>query len=138
MDYPPDYLRGIALFNRGDYFESHETWEDVWRATATPEREFYQGLIQVAVCLCHMHNGNTQGARRLFDRAIGHMAPFRPAHMGLNLERFIEDVHGCFTPVRAAERDQSVAVHSVVVPKIELSPSPVSWPDMEEFGDEPR
>ena len=34
--YDPRYLAGIVLFNRGDYFEAHEVWEDLWMETAGP------------------------------------------------------------------------------------------------------
>jgi uncharacterized protein len=27
---PPDLLKGIAQFNRGEYFEQHETLERLW------------------------------------------------------------------------------------------------------------
>jgi predicted metal-dependent hydrolase len=49
--YDPRYLAGVVLFNRGDFFEAHEAWEDVWVDCAGEERVFYQGLIQAAVGL---------------------------------------------------------------------------------------
>ena len=54
--YDPRYLAGIVLFNRGDFFEAHEVWESLWMETFTPEKKFYQGLIQAAVALCHFCN----------------------------------------------------------------------------------
>src|SRR5271165_2510542 len=55
-NYDPRYLAGIVLFNRHDFFEAHEVWEDLWMDTALPEKRFYQGLIQAAVGLCHFAN----------------------------------------------------------------------------------
>ena len=46
VEYDPRYLAGILHFNRGDYFEAHEVWEDLWHDKAGPDRRFYQGLIQ--------------------------------------------------------------------------------------------
>jgi len=61
-DYDPLYLQGIERFNRGEYFESHEVWEGLWRREPEPPRSFYQGLIQAAVALHHLRCGNLTGA----------------------------------------------------------------------------
>src|SRR5262249_4206191 len=70
------YLAGIELFNRGEYFEAHEVWEDLWHETAGPDRRYVQGLIQAAVAVYHAGNGNARGARRLFHSGRRYMAGF--------------------------------------------------------------
>lgn len=43
------FTHGARLFDVGAFFQAHEVWEERWRvATDTAEREFLQGLIQVA------------------------------------------------------------------------------------------
>ncbi len=54
---------GIIFFNAGRYFEAHEAWEDLWRATRGPLRLFYQGLVQAAVGMHHLGRGNLNGAQ---------------------------------------------------------------------------
>src|SRR5580658_503791 len=71
--YDPRYLAGIVLFNRQDFFEAHEVWEDLWMDTASPEKRFYQGLIQAAVGLCHFANGNLRGAAKLYASSRAYM-----------------------------------------------------------------
>ncbi len=61
----PRFLEGIRCFNHRAFFEAHEVWEDIWRDEEGPARRFYQGLIQLAVCLHHFGNGNTRGAKKL-------------------------------------------------------------------------
>ena len=51
--YDPRYLQGIELFNRGEFFEAHHQWEEVWLDDKGPSNEFYKGLIQVAIALHH-------------------------------------------------------------------------------------
>ena len=51
--YDPRFLDGVRYFNLRDFFEAHESWEDLWTDYQGPLRQFYQGLIQVAVCLHH-------------------------------------------------------------------------------------
>ncbi len=87
-EYDPRYLAGIAEFNRGDYFEAHERWEELWHDTAGPDRRFYQGLIQAAVAVYHAGNGNSRGARRLFHSARRYMSVYGPNHLGLHVTAF--------------------------------------------------
>lgn len=59
-------LRQAALlFDGRFYFEVHELLEPYWLRAAGRERETLQGLIQVAVGLFHLGNGNGAGARAL-------------------------------------------------------------------------
>src|SRR2546425_12433393 len=48
---PADLVAGTEHFNRGDYFEAHEAWEQTWDGTEGEESRFLKGLIQVAVAL---------------------------------------------------------------------------------------
>ncbi len=40
-------------FNRGEFFEQHETLELLWRATRTPDRALYHDILQIGVGLHH-------------------------------------------------------------------------------------
>ena len=61
---------GVAQFNGGDWFEAHETWEDLWLDLPRgPRRDFIQGLIQLAVALEHVRRRNPRGALMLVARA---------------------------------------------------------------------
>jgi len=90
--YDPLYLSGISRFNRGEYFECHEVWEDLWRATRGPSRLFYKGLIQAAVSLYHARRGNPHGAAKLFGRSCRALEGYRPCYLGLNVERLLAEV----------------------------------------------
>ncbi|MGO8748639.1 MAG: DUF309 domain-containing protein [Thermoguttaceae bacterium] len=85
-NYDPRYLRGIEEFNRRNYFESHEIWEDLWIDERGPDREFYKGLIQAAVALHHWTRGNLGGALTLWHRSRGYLQPYGARHLGLDLQ----------------------------------------------------
>src|SRR5919206_3766700 len=85
-DYDPRYLAGIVLFNRGDFFEAHEVWEQLWMETHGPEKPFVQGLIQAAVGLCHFCNGNIRGAVKLYHSSREYLRRYGPHHLGLDLD----------------------------------------------------
>lgn len=76
--------RGIALFNRDDYFEAHEVLEDVWRAAAPEQKQFLQGLVQIAVALHHYSRANLAGAGSVLRRAIGNLS--QPCPLAANFD----------------------------------------------------
>src|SRR5438874_11223732 len=94
--YDPRYLAGIVLFNRGDYFEAHEVWEDLWADSANPDHCFYQGVLQAAVGLLHFGNGNLRGAVKLYRSSLGYLEPFRGVCHGLDVDDFRRQMERCF------------------------------------------
>jgi predicted metal-dependent hydrolase len=52
------YLYGVDLFNHRYWWEAHEIWEGVWRASLEDDvRNFLQGMIQIAAALLNAHLG---------------------------------------------------------------------------------
>ncbi len=65
----PRFWSGAEQFARGEYFDAHETWEDVWREASGEEKVVLGALIQAAAGLLKHEQGNVNGMRRLLDRA---------------------------------------------------------------------
>ena len=78
--YHPLYLEGIEHFNHCDFFESHESWEDLWTDYRGPSRKFYQGLIQAAAAFYHVLNNNPKGVIRLAEEAQNKLRGFAPVY----------------------------------------------------------
>ncbi len=56
--------RGIASFERGEFYLAHEELEPAWMAAADPaERALLGGLIKVAAAYVHAARGNPLGVR---------------------------------------------------------------------------
>ena len=124
-EYDPLYLKGIALFNDCDFFESHEAWEELWANYRGPSRAFYQGLIQTAVALHHFGNGNIRGARKLFVTSRNYLEPYRPKHRGVDLERLWAEMDHCFLEVNAStEEFPEIEIVPDRIPEIHLDPPP--------------
>ncbi len=83
--YAPLFLKGIEHFNRGEYFDSHEVWEELWIDERGEDRRFYQGLIQSAVALYHLENGNAVGSRTLVDSSSAYLQSYR-SHVAIPAE----------------------------------------------------
>ena len=89
----PEYLRGVALWNAGFYWESHEVWESLWHAhrRVGPTADIVKALIKLAAAGVKVRQGQPAGvvthserAARLFEaarRSVG------ATHLGLNLEQ---------------------------------------------------
>lgn len=118
MTLDPRYLRGIDFFNRGEYFEAHEVWEDLWIEVNDERKGFYHGLIQAAVALHHARRANPNGARSLFRRMKANLDGYRPAYEGLDVDAFLAKMDGCCEPVFA---NPPMPVNEARFPKIALS-----------------
>jgi hypothetical protein len=90
----PGFLRGIDLFNRGEFWEAHEAWESAWNAARSagdvPSAAFAQGLIWCAAAWVKRRAGEPAGAVAHAGRVADRMAELRPAlgerHAGVLLE----------------------------------------------------
>jgi uncharacterized protein len=88
-----DGLRlGLEQIASGDYFEAHESLEDVWRAAEPAEKDFFQGLVHVAVAWYQAGRGNRTGCERQLEKAARRLAPFAPEHRGVDVASFLRSV----------------------------------------------
>src|SRR5688500_9841752 len=99
------FREGVALFNGVRYWHAHEAWETLWRAAPDEERDFYQGLIQVAAGLLHLQRRNLRGARNKLTEGLAKLEPYQPAHRGVfvneligEARRILDDLEGGYLP----------------------------------------
>lgn len=83
---------GVRLFDEARYFEAHDAWEDVWRPMRSDERDFFRGLINLAVAMKKGAEGNPAGSARLVARSSGLLAAYEPSHRGLDVRRLRADM----------------------------------------------
>src|SRR5215212_10086176 len=87
---PPQLLEGIAQFNRGEYFEQHETLELLWRAESRDIRYLYQGILQIGVAFHHLRKRNHHGAVYMLTRGSRYLAPFAPRCQGVDVQHLLD------------------------------------------------
>lgn len=121
--YEPLYLQGIELFNACEFFEAHEVWEELWQEHHGPSRKFYQGLIQVAVCLHHFGNSNTRGARKLYHSSRNYLEAYLPHHLGLDVAKLLAQMERCCAELLSST-DEYPRMELVpdLIPEIHLDP----------------
>jgi predicted metal-dependent hydrolase len=103
-DLPIQYLRGIELFNAGEFFECHEAWEEIWLKAEGVDRELLHALIQSAVALHHFQRGNTKGASSVYQRARKKLGTLPPAVMRLDIQGFANHLDSFFHAALSAEQ----------------------------------
>ena len=125
VQYDPLYLKGIDYFNECDFYEAHETWEELWTEYRGDLRKFYQGIIQAAVALHHFGNGNIRGARKVYTSSCQYLQEYLPAVEGLDLEVFLSEYERCFAEVLASSEEfPEIDIDPELIPEIHLDPPP--------------
>jgi hypothetical protein len=79
------YKEGIDLLRHRRFFEAHEALELAWRAAPDDERDFYQGLVHVAVAWYQAGRGRTIGATRQLEKALRRLERYEPSHLGIDV-----------------------------------------------------
>ena len=79
------YNLGLAHIRAGRYFEAHEELELVWRAAPPEERDFYQGLVHVAVAWYQFGRGKPVATERQLEKARRRLAAYEPEHLGVDV-----------------------------------------------------
>lgn len=119
--YDPLYLQGIEYFNECDFFEAHETWEELWTEYRGEGRKYYQGLIQVAVALHHFGNGNIRGAKKVYVTSRGYLQEYPAVYEGLGLETFLAQYEQCFqAAMQSTDESPKVEIDPELIPEIHL------------------
>src|SRR6266513_908893 len=88
---PPQLLDGIAQFNRGEFFEQHETLELLWRAERRDIRYLYQGILQIGVAFHHLRRLNHHGTVYILTRGPRYLAPFAPRCQRVHVASLLRD-----------------------------------------------
>ena len=86
------YNEGLHHFKSKDYFEAHESWEDLWSDYYLEDRKFIQGLIQLSVSFVHLENNNMNGAKSLLRKAKEKFQLFSEIHRNINLDVLLNEI----------------------------------------------
>lgn len=93
----PRFGAAVETFNRGEFFAAHDAFEEIWNENFGEEREFYKGLIHVAVALFHFSEGNPWGARKKYESATRYLTKYPSVYMGLDVGQLLHDFSECFS-----------------------------------------
>jgi uncharacterized protein len=74
--------------------------EDAWRAAPAEERDFFQGLVHVAVAWYQAGRGNRVGCERQLEKAARRLGPYAPEHRGVDVASTLAQVEAAAELVR--------------------------------------
>lgn len=127
--FPPPLVRFVELFNRQDFWDSHEALEDAWREL---DSDFFQGLILFASAFVHAQRGNRHGIGAQLEKAEERLRPYGSSYLGIDLAALLANAQTCREIVLANPNAAGADWRRLIpFPKILLDPSRVR-------GDEPE
>ena len=88
---PRELVDGIEQFNRGEFFEQHETLELLWRAERRDIRYLYQGILRIGVAFHHLRRLNHHGTVYMLTRGPRYLAPFAPRCQRVDVAALLRD-----------------------------------------------
>jgi uncharacterized protein len=99
------FKRGLDEIRAARYFEAHEELEEAWRAAPPEERDFYQGLVHVAVAWYQAGRGRPIATGRQLEKAARRLAAFAPSHRGVDVDDVLAQLAAAETRVAAGSLD---------------------------------
>lgn len=80
----PRYAGFFVCFNRGQFYEAHDSLEDLWLEDRRgPDGDFYKGLIQLAGAFVHLQKHRLRPAAALFTLAVNNLDKYPSPHRHL-------------------------------------------------------
>jgi predicted metal-dependent hydrolase len=116
---PPLLYAGIEQFNRGEYFEQHETLEKLWLEEPRELRRLYQGILKIGVGFYKLRLGNYRGTVNHITGGIAYLQRFSDTCLGVDVARLIREA--------AAVRERVVALGPERLSEFDLATLPRVW-----------
>jgi predicted metal-dependent hydrolase len=113
-DIHPAAIKGMQLFNQGEYWLAHEALEEAWKDETGAVRELYRAILQTGVVYLHIERDNYNGAVKTYRKVQKWIQPWPEVCRGIQigqlrqeLDVVIEEVKR-LGPDRLAEFDRSL------------------------------
>jgi len=104
--------KGLICYQREEFFEAHEHWEEVWLGLKEPEKSFLQALIQMTAAFHHLNRGNSAGSISLLRRTLRRLESCPERFGGIPVTELRFEVRDW---IRALETDST---RPAIVPRI--------------------
>ncbi|HEY3307759.1 MAG TPA: DUF309 domain-containing protein [Desulfuromonadaceae bacterium] len=116
-------LRALGEFNRQEWFECHETLEELWVGSEGEERDFYQGILQVAVGLLHWRRGNFKGAVLLLTSGAEKLSRVRPVCQRIDVGDIVTTAVRFREDLTSLGAEKMADMDPALIPSLRLVPA---------------
>lgn len=117
-----EVLRAYGEFNRGDWYECHETLEELWIGSADEPRWFYQGVLQIAIALLHWRNGNYGGSVSLLIGGVNYLQRVSPVCQRIEVAALVAEVEQFREELTRLGQERMAEIPEALIPKMRLTP----------------
>jgi len=102
----PEFWQGIEQFNREEFYDCHDTLEAIWMDAIATEKNFYQGILQIAVACYHLGNYNWRGAVTLLGEGVRRLSYFQPSHSDIDISSLVSQSYQLLQQLQQIEPDR--------------------------------
>ena len=125
MKSPPERIEddprleiGVDYFNRGDFFEAGEEFEDLFFEAIRDEIDFIRVFLQVSVGIHHVERGQLNAAIERLEEALRVMGRVRDPR-GWDFERLAGDVLGLIPAIQDRARGARTRIEWPKIHRVE-------------------
>ena len=130
-DLPDEFWQGVDEFNRGEFYACHDTLEALWIEAMEPPKNFYQGILQIAVACYHLGNQNWRGAVILLGEGIKRLRPYEPDYAQVDVEQLVTTSAALLTQLQRSGPEQVEQWSRLVMERDHLAPHATPLPIVE-------
>ena len=102
----PAAIKGMELFNAGEYWLAHEHLEEAWKEETGAVGELYHAVLQTAVIYLHITRANYNGAIKVYGRVQKWITPWPAVCRGIQIGQLCQDLEVVITEVKRLGPDR--------------------------------
>jgi uncharacterized protein len=106
MTPPQAFQQGVEEFNRQEFYACHDTLEALWMDSGEPQKQFYQGILQIAVGCYHLGNLNWRGAVILLGEGTRRICDYQPTYENIDVTRLLDESLALLSALQQTEPDR--------------------------------
>ena len=103
---PQEFWQGVEQFNTGQFYACHNTLEALWIEATEPEKTFYQSVLQIAVALYHLGNGNRRGAVILLGEGSNRLRRYPSIYSDIDVDELLDESTALLTVLQQIELEK--------------------------------
>ena len=115
---PGQLLLAIRQFNNREWYDCHETIEELWLGETGEMRNFLQGTLQISVALLHWRNGNHGGAVSLLASGVKYLMCVSDVCLWVDVLALIADSERVRVALEELGKERMESLDSALIPLI--------------------
>lgn len=102
----PIFLEGVAEFNQQNFYSCHDILEALWIDAEEVDKQFYQGVLQIAVGCYHLGNFNWRGAVILLGEGISRLSSYQPEYQTIDVSELVRESYQLLQGLQKIQPEQ--------------------------------